>query len=841
MKSLLIKTIRILVVAGVLSAALIYYVYHQMDIETLPPVEQPRHLISSEHKNETEWMLHDIVSNIVEMICYSRFDTGFSADDIAISILEAEKNSYDISIVLPSQESGFEVRIEIVPGNNHIWSPSVYTEVAQQVLAVLDLAVPAPQKENDLNILHILQDVSLEILENENIRISKILVENMLDVHAHEEAAVLLGMLALREYAGIYTDVRTFLNSITAHLAVARALDPDIQDKTLYRYADVVTSILVHHQQEALEKLNRMNADLKGNRVHKVWHDALKTRITSDWRILKDEELLTPFEGIELFRAMSIALSSNLAIEWYKTNQTIKIPFAEAARIASYHGCSVSNGHTLTKNGVSNEFYEMSKVITHFDLGKYEELVKYLNRIDTRCVKTTADGSSPVKVIRDGLWAGYFQRTLICRASLEYGFYLRRWAVKERAKKFRADVLKTFKGLYLLPIFERRYAENQGVENAAVEKMIAWSCEHPELFNVSDWSWIKASSANRVYPDVYKNFTQWFEHWIPLGTAYNLYDRYHWGSGVIKEKTQFFKNHYTQSPYDYNLIQEGLEILEHENKFSSDQVHQFYGSLTDYHLSTMLDVADRFKNHNSQKYVETLSRICEFNPDYYFTLGGYFADQNLDDQAAQAYQKGMDRSLNRVWAANSCDWLVNYYYDKGEELRAYTIAQEAAEAYSHNGLLTMAKLLEKMKRFEEAEDYFSRMDKRYDSPGDLLRFYQDHADINGYDKKYTERMKKIFPKGTKSVEVSDYSGRPEKGVLIESSSTALRKHNLSRGDVIVAIEGTHVENLSQFYAVRDQSDDPNVEFIVWSDNRYKHVKAHLEGRRFGVSIGDYTR
>ena len=64
---------------------------------------------------------------------------------------------------------------------------------------------------------------------------------------------------------------------------------------------------------------------------------------------------------------------------------------------------------------------------------------------------------------------------------------------------------------------------------------------------------------------------------------------------------------------------------------------------------------------------------------------------------------------------------------------------------------------------------------------------------------------------------------------------------MASGDIIVAIDGYQVDNLEQYYIVRDKSDEPQVRFIVWHKNRYLNVDAKLKNRKFGVDIETYPR
>ena len=206
-----------------------------------------------------------------------------------------------------------------------------------------------------------------------------------------------------------------------------------------------------------------------------------------------------------------------------------------------------------------------------------------------------------------------------------------------------------------------------------------------------------------------------------------------------------------------------------------------------------------------------------------------------------AYENGVARSNDAVGISIYCKWLVNYYYDNGREAEAFALAKRAAEVYSAGGLKTLAALLEKSGDLAGAEEYFKRNRERYDQIGPLFNFYERHSEKAEYQARFEELAVQLFPEGLREVDLSDFTLKPEKGVIILSSSQKLREYGLASGDIIVAIDGYQVDNLEQYYIVRDKSDEPQVRFIVWHKNRYLNVDAKLKNRKFGVDIETYPR
>lgn len=844
MKTILIRTLCLLVIVGSLSGLSFYFFITQH--EKSPPVSDADDMLASKHNNETEWIINEILSDIAEMICYKKYSNDFSPDDISITLKHLNNFNYNVSTILPGIKEAFNTTISINKEENHLWSPQVYTKFAEEVVKLIcnEKNISTDKPDLDLSTLNFMLETTTEGLERENERISEKLMNNMFDVSAHEEAALLLGLFSMREASWIYTDIRRSISRMTAHLAVADALRPDTSEGIIRRYSEVMIFLLINDQKSAMEELDNMEPVINGltrPAICRSLHAALRTRVTGDWRILENKKNLSMFESMALFRAMCASVSTDWAIDWVRSDNHLKIPVLEIARVSSMYGCTVEKGHLLEKNGMQQELDEINRIVSQKNLSKYKDLVHYLNRTDTRCITKGSDGYISIKVISEGLWAGFFQRHLMQRAHKEYIFYFSMWGVKDRAKKFKKHIGKTLEGLYLLPVFERSCAEGKEEAQKAIEKFKPLSSLHPEYFNLKAWYWINSEYSFAIYPRGRSNSIKWYSPWIPPGTIFELRNRYFWGRGVIKEKAVYIKNNYDRGPYDYKLINEYIEIAEQETKFTPEQITEIYGPLVEYNIEIMNKISKLYKEKNPDKYVKIISDICELDPGYFFVLGDYLVEQKRKEEAAAAYQKGVNKSTDNILVANNCEWLVNYYYDNGKKDKAYALAVRAAEVYSYGGLETMAGLMEKMNRIEEAEDYYLRIKERYDQTGELAGFYFRHSDVPKYNGKLKKLLKKLFPDDLKEVTLSDFKTVPKKGVIITSSSKKLNSYNLSRGDIIVALDGYLIETLEQYNAVRSFKDDEKIEFIIWlhGEKSYRHVKAKLADRKFGVCIETY--
>src|SRR5688500_15706545 len=108
--------------------------------------------------------------------------------------------------------------------------------------------------EESLGLLERLMQPQGAVLERESERVGRWLTRRPLDAAANEEAALIHLALALRESAGVFSDVRASVARATAHLAVAglAARPPTASE----RIAAAALQVLVGRQADILPRLN---------------------------------------------------------------------------------------------------------------------------------------------------------------------------------------------------------------------------------------------------------------------------------------------------------------------------------------------------------------------------------------------------------------------------------------------------------------------------------------------------------------------------------------------------------------------------------------------------------
>src|SRR5438128_9296910 len=147
--------------------------------------------------------------------------------------------------------------------------------------------------------------------------------------------------------------------------------------------------------------------------------------------------------------------------------------------------------------------------------------------------------------------------------------------------------------------------------------------------------------------------------------------------------------------------------------------------------------------------------------------------------------------------------------------------------------------METEKKYDEAMEYYRRNEERYNQPGPLVGFcvrYKAETGDSRYDKLVQERFKTLFPRGIEKVRATDFKSAPTEGVLISEENELLRQAGLKKGDIIVALDGTRVYDMTQYQYVRELTNASVMNFIVWTGAKFEEKNANPPKRRFGVQL-----
>ena len=166
-----------------------------------------------------------------------------------------------------------------------------------------------------------------------------------------------------------------------------------------------------------------------------------------------------------------------------------------------------------------------------------------------------------------------------------------------------------------------------------------------------------------------------------------------------------------------------------------------------------------------------------------------------------------------------------------------TIAEQMADAYSAKGLETMAGLLEKMGRDQEAESYYQKIQERYEDAGPLDAFYGRLGRTKpAYAAKAQAVERAVFPGGMEAITLAQLSGKPVDGVLVTGENSLSNACGLKSGAIIVGIDGQHVHSMPQYAYVRAMKSTPDLDLLVYQNEHYKAIHAKVPGRHFNLAL-----
>jgi S1-C subfamily serine protease len=116
--------------------------------------------------------------------------------------------------------------------------------------------------------------------------------------------------------------------------------------------------------------------------------------------------------------------------------------------------------------------------------------------------------------------------------------------------------------------------------------------------------------------------------------------------------------------------------------------------------------------------------------------------------------------------------------------------------------------------------------------------YARHHDH--FPNQYAGVVAQLFPDGMDRATFDTFYQPPTAGVRLTGKKKPVANSGLQLGDIIVACNGYKVSNLDQYEIVRELNEDPVLDLVVWSGNKYEELKPNLPGHRFHSDLSNYT-
>ena len=773
-------------------------------------------------RTEQQWLVDEIVRDIAEIILFAH-EPATTAEQLRVETASESPGSSTFRVRVEAPGGKFEKTLEL---QHYLWSASSYSALAAEMLAIWP-ARAAETVAPDLALLNSLTTGDSTVIVRQSKRVSELLSRRPVDADLHEQAALIIGSLALREAAGDFADTRRLLSRMTTHLSLARAVRPAESDTG--KLARIINLALAGRQQEAVDTIATLKPE------HSRWATALRIRATGDWRLLANPAKATRLEQTETFRALRAAGADARALDFLKTIQAK--PEADWCRMALERNLSVQEGHKFAGTSLPAGLVSLVEDWQAFAGAPPAEsqITDILNRPAGRCLGRTIEGEAQLEVLSWGQFAAFHQRHL-CQALVITSDFLRdKLGVPSEAKEMEEQTEKLFSGLTLYPVVRAKIANPGPRPPSAVlvspELAALWR-DHPDLVTAKLWAW---NPAQRHLAEA------WFQPAFPFGSVYEYGKRYDAfaSAGLSRKGAAFADELAALAPYNLPVLRMQLYFRNAANS-AAEETATGLASVKEFNILAMWDIADRVES-DPPRYMKIMNEIAALEADHYIALGKYLVKRGLLPEAAQAYQKAFEQARDRVYVANNSEWLALYYFEHGRVDDAMKIATDAAESYSAGGLGAMARLLEKMQRFPEAEDYYKKIRTRYNDEAVLQAFYARNRDRSPeYARAVDAAVASMFPAGIEEVQLGSFQGPPTDGVLIKSPSELLHRHGMEPGDVIVAINGKRTRSQQQYTFLRDQDADQPMTLIVWKSGNYAQLSVNVPKRRMNCDIGTFA-
>ena len=801
----------------------------------------PSNYFKTPFQDESQFVVREVVSDLAEEIYYAKFHRLPDAKYFQVTVVEnpgfpVDAPDFSLQISLDSKTSGLKSEVHLT---NAIWSPEAYESIVKDLADAVGLVPSSDGGMGDTSLISDLTDGTAATIEQENETISSSLQDDFTNPVLHEEAAVLLGAFMLREHSGYFFDIRFPLSRMTAHLAMAHFLDGSRDYGINGRMAMAMLLTLVGDEAPALKQLDALDN-----------HDASVESFASALRILNTGDYLSRTQAQSPSRIESIArffaMAQNVGdVQAWTMLNDLQMQSIDFVRLADQDGYSVEMGHQLLAVALPLEFQEIGNI---YQLSQHKtlteaNLVAALNVLPERCF-TETDNGVQVRVIGWGQWAAFLQRQL-CSA-IQQNFYMLQymWGVPDDAKAFAAKSDQTFGGLRLYPFVRRFDCTDVESYHSSVDDGFKVTVATPQFVSAECWNYLcyETSFAPLYAPNPNPHVNEWFNHNPLPGTVYDLTPRLNHPSLVNRpDAIAFFEKLHQLAPYD-TRISYFMFHRKYNDHPTYDEAMDLFSNVMPYNVTADWAVAATLTNQPDQ-FEKLVLQAALLNPSYYYYLGDYFLNRNDNDKAAQYYDLGCSKDPDSVSASYYASWRMRYYLEKGQLDKAREIADEGAQVYSSAGLEAEALFFELTSNYDEAYDWYSKIEDRYNESGPLVAFCMRYKILTGdtrFDAEVQKRIGTLFPGGLEKVSLSDFHGPPTDGVLVEQENDRTKAAGLKQGDVIVAVYSYRMHNFKQYSWGREWSTEPELDLIVWQDGTYREIKANLPSHLFGVTFGDYT-
>jgi hypothetical protein len=851
----------------------------------LPPAPPPQSSLFVDpagFKNEDNWLATTISREIAGMALFASHPHQPLPNFAARA--EVDPSAPKVQVAMNGIPNGGDGKLNATLTPSFAWDPAGYAPLAAQLLGTAKGIAPEPDGPETDVLKHLLQPTASG-LAVEDMRVSNDLQQHPTSWQDHEQAAVVLTALAMREQAGEYGDSRTFLSRATAHLALANALRGDQPASWPGLIADAAARTLAGREVDALAHLDALAARADCPEAAKTWIAVLRTLAKEDWReaaIAPESPLLLKIAWFKVFLAdtsskvamahlqkivLQPPVDPNVPPDQSKTNpETLVADWARIAGRSPYY----EDADDPAKNAeykLDLEFHELDEILTieHGTPFSLDKLADVFSQPQPDTVANDNSGKPAVRVVGPGTFAAATLRHLFSdipsrglnpddpqadQASLEN--FCDKMDVMFKGVPGYEIVQYTTKSVVMM---EERKTFLQQLETDK-KTWPVWQAPHEMTMGLPGHDLVEAFYARAV----------------PFGTVYNPGQRmpYIQSIGAVKypQPDPVEMARMKALPIDEQV----KEIGEYNKKFNESlrkldpkEPSAFEKELTkldpdNYALATdhiptdkLMAVAPHFFEYimapsNRMEYLDSAHlddatresfyrRQVELDPTFYLSLCVFLRAEGKESEAAEAARQGFKEGdpTTRLQLAEP---LVDYDLDHGLMDEAMDIGKKVSTdlSWGEIGMDTYFDALEGTGRLDEAKIWAKKITEAFDDTWPEIVLYSGHSDRFPEDN--AAEKKRIFPDGIQKADLTTFSGPPTKGFKLDAASTdqwtdfILKPSHLQRGDIMVALDGYRIDTAMQYFFIQALGHGPDMNFIVWRDGKYQEVKAYVPHRRF---------
>lgn len=766
---------------------------------------------------EQEWIVRTVVSRMARLAspAASATTTARSLEPVVtVTTLAASPAVFRVVV-----GDGAPLTLKVV---SHIWDPRTYLPVAA-LLGVRPTTARTSQADGPM--IEALTDTALTQLLEQDARVSSALHERPLTPGLHDQAALLLGALALREGAGLYTDSRPALSRLTAHLAIARAMAPAGQPSVAGRLADALLLVEVGREVDALAALAPL-AEATQPAAVRAWATALRMRANGDWRAVKTPEAAPPLVRHAYAKAYAWRVGMTPLLGW--VDDADVQPDLPLLRIMLSQSFPVAVATQYAASGLVFELAEAEAAARKYDV-KVGDATGALQAIGR------PDAGGPMRVLDWPLMASTIERHLMGRMKsvFETEQMLGR---RERIRQLPIELEKAFGSLPLAPTVLALMGGDAGPRHLAAAANIMRT--RKEAVPPALWAALVKEGQRAARSVSWPSADVWFNPWEPDGTALTPDDRLA-RQGAPRPPLPMVEALHRLAPSQTYLSWRLAHWRLDTGRPTMAAVRAEVGPAAAYDNGAIIRMY-RNLDGSHEDYVALATDMCALNVDRCDDLGLELLKEDHHAEAAAQLQRWFDRARDRVAAANGVLWLTRYLFDTGRQSEARAIAASADEVGSAGGINALAELMERQGDTAGAEARYKLIRDRYGVSWHLGAYYLRRWKATG-DAAMRDAGRALvaesFPRG---FELPPTVGpAPTDGMAFTNFGARAAKAGLRKSDVVVGIDGVRVRSEAQAGVILRASHDATMRFTVWRDEAYTTVETTLPQRWLGCSYQTY--